>query len=486
MQQVFNPYLPEGVYIPDGEPHVFGGRLYIYGSHDLYRSGRYCAGDYVVWSAPLDDLSAFTACGTAYRRRRRGNRLGLHCLWAPDCTRGADGRYYLYFCYDFENRIRVAVSGQPGGPFEYLGVVRHSSGRPYGTAAGDKMCFDPGVFTDEDGSTYLYSGFSPDAGLQKMLHMRGIRNVDGLGGQAMRLQSDMLTLAGDPVPCIPGFENSAGTGFEGHEMYEASSMRKVGGRYYFIYSTFQSHELGYAIGDTPLGPFRFGGVLISNADLREGEDVSAARCYWGNNHGSIEKVGEHWYVFYHRQTNKNEQTRQGCAERIEISADGHIRRAEVTSCGLNGGPLAGEGRYPAYIACHLRSAAGACKCSNRLLERGRYRQHPCIGEYAPGRQCILGMRAGASAGFRYFACRGQTDISVTVRGGGGKLLVSTAPQGEACGEIALEPCKNWRTFAAPVSLPQGTAALYFTYEGGGLLDFSEFTLRPHGGAKERT
>ena len=56
-KQIFNPYLPAGEYIPDGEPHIFGDRLYVFGSHDKFNSSRYCPGDYVAWSAPIDDIS---------------------------------------------------------------------------------------------------------------------------------------------------------------------------------------------------------------------------------------------------------------------------------------------------------------------------------------------------------------------------------------------------------------------------------------------
>ena len=58
MRQIYNPYLPLGVYIPDGEPHLFDGRVYIYGSHDATGAKVYCPGDYNVWSAPADDLTA--------------------------------------------------------------------------------------------------------------------------------------------------------------------------------------------------------------------------------------------------------------------------------------------------------------------------------------------------------------------------------------------------------------------------------------------
>lgn len=56
-QPVFNPYLPSWEFVPDGEPHVFGNRLYVYGSHDEPGGTTFCPGDYVVWSAPVDDLS---------------------------------------------------------------------------------------------------------------------------------------------------------------------------------------------------------------------------------------------------------------------------------------------------------------------------------------------------------------------------------------------------------------------------------------------
>lgn len=56
MSQIYNPYLPLNEYVPDGEPHVFGDRLYIYGSHDQTQGTKYCQGHYVTWSAPLDNL----------------------------------------------------------------------------------------------------------------------------------------------------------------------------------------------------------------------------------------------------------------------------------------------------------------------------------------------------------------------------------------------------------------------------------------------
>lgn len=44
--QVFNPFLPEDVYIPDSEPHVFGDRIYLFGSHDQEDGDSFCLLDY--------------------------------------------------------------------------------------------------------------------------------------------------------------------------------------------------------------------------------------------------------------------------------------------------------------------------------------------------------------------------------------------------------------------------------------------------------
>ena len=75
--------------------------------------------------------------------------------------------------------------------------------------------------------------------------------------------------------------------------------------------------------------------------------------YGGNNHGSMVQIGEKWYIFYHRQTNGTSFSRQAMAQEIQILPDGSIPQVEMTSCGLNGGPLVGKGTYPAHIACNL-------------------------------------------------------------------------------------------------------------------------------------
>ena len=115
-QQVFNPYLPEWEYVPDGEPHVFGDRVYVYGSHDRFGAAMFCVDDYVCWSAPVDDLSDWRLEGTIFRKNQDPvNRLGLRLLFAPDVARGADGRFF---------QAEVTSCGLNGGSLAGKGVYQ--------------------------------------------------------------------------------------------------------------------------------------------------------------------------------------------------------------------------------------------------------------------------------------------------------------------------------------------------------------------------
>lgn len=92
-RQAVNPYLPSWEYIPDGEPHVFNGRVYVYGSHDRFNAPIFCVNDYVCWSAPVEDLSEWRYEGVIYRKKQDPqNPLGYHLLFAPDVCQGPDGR----------------------------------------------------------------------------------------------------------------------------------------------------------------------------------------------------------------------------------------------------------------------------------------------------------------------------------------------------------------------------------------------------------
>ena len=103
----------------------------------------------------------------------------------------------------------------------------------------------------------------------------------------MTLEDDMLTLRTEPRRLLPTVGHSRGTGFAGHELFEASSIRKIRGKYYLVYSSIACHELCYAVSDRPDRGFRYGGVVVSNCDLFPGEKPRYA---FGNNHGGLECI----------------------------------------------------------------------------------------------------------------------------------------------------------------------------------------------------
>ena len=476
MKQVFNPYLPLWEYVPDGEPHVFGERLYLYGSHDRFGGRKFCENDYVCWSAPVTDLKDWRYEGVIYKKTQDPRMAnGRHELWAPDVVRGKDGRYYLYYCPDDRIRsIGVAVCDTPAGRYEFYGLVQDAKGGVLGERPGDTIAFDPGVFIDDDGEIYLYSGNGPRT--KKAIGKEPKASV------VMTLCDDMKTLKTEPKKLLPMLGESKGTGFEGHEFFEASSIRKIGGRYYLVYSSFTNHELCYAVSERPDGGFRYGGVVHSNCDLFPGKEGKPLNCF-GNNHGGLECVNGKYYVFYHRQTNRSHCCRQGGAEEVVILPDGSIPQVETTSCGLNGSPLKAEGSFSAGIACNLYGKVTPTY-SHPLAMMNR---HPYITQDGPDfspedggeppRSYITNGKDGLVAGFKYFDLTGAESITVRVRGTAkGTLFVRTDPQGESLAEFGICPSKDWKAYTSTLKPCDGTHALYLCYAGKGRLDILDFSF----------
>lgn len=306
--QVFNPYLPSWEYVPDGEPHVFGNRIYVYGSHDRFGAPIFCVNDYVCWSAPIDDLSDWKYEGVIYKKKQDpGNKFGIRSLYAPDVTQGPDGRFYLYYAFDFMGEMGVAVCDTPAGKYEYYGHVHFKDGHVWGRKSGEPFPFDPGVLTDEDGSVYLYSGFATKV---PFVASRG-HNLTNEGGVVLELEPDMVTIKTGPDLLFP-IKGKPGA-FKDHAFFEASSIRKIDGKYCFVYSSEHNHELCYAMSDSPKGPFTYGGTLVDLGDLylEDNADENRASNYLGNTHGGMVEIHGQWYIFYHRQTNRSSYARQG-------------------------------------------------------------------------------------------------------------------------------------------------------------------------------
>ena len=463
MKLPVNPYLPSWEYIPDGEPYVFGDRVYVYGSHDQYNGCVFCLGDYVCWSAPVDDLGNWRYEGVIYPKTSDPfNPDGHMCLYAPDVTVGPDGRYYLYYVLDKVSNVSVAVCDTPAGKYEFLGYVHYPDGTLLGNAPGDEPQFDPGVLTEGD-KTYLYTGFC------------GFGDKSRHGAMCTVLDKDMMTILEKPVFVAPGAQYSEGTGFEGHAFFEAPSIRKIGDTYYFIYSSQVMHELCYATSKNPREGFKYQGVLVSNGDIGIGtyKPSELPVAYIANNHGSIVEIAGEWYIFYHRHTNGTWYSRQGCAEKLKLEADGTFKQVEITTQGLGAKPLPGKAEYPAYLACNLfiegeprRFGEGAPK----IVQDGK------DGDEVIG--YIANVQSNTVVGFKYLDCKDIKTLSVTTRGYlHGEFVLKTALDGEPLGSVPVPGSNIWTTTTGEVNLPDGVHAIYLCFKGHGGGQLKSFELK---------
>lgn len=490
-KQAFNPYLPLGTYIPDGEPHVFGDRIYIYGSHDAEGGDCFCPLDYECWSAPVDNLSDWHCEGIIYRAKQCKH----YCkerqdLYAPDVVRGNDGRYYLYYDlsgrgdHGFDGPISVAVCDTPAGKYEYYGDVQYPDGRPL-----DRFIpFDPAVLND-DGHIYLTYGWglgmNTHASLMKQLmppvmsrifnkpvsEIRAEEPQSILGANLVELCDDMLTVKSEPVRILPALNNSPrGSRLRDHSFYEAASLRKIGDLYYFIYSSHVNHELCYATSRFPDRGYTYQGVIISNGDIGlDGRKPKDRLCATGTNHGSIAYINGQHYIFYHRLTHNTAFSRQGCAEPINIKPDGTIQQVEMTSCGLNGGPLAASGTYPAAICCNLTNGH-----MPHLSNAKKNKYAPNINHEGDTR-FVKDIEQGTLLGYKYFFFQGTTQIRVTSRGSGGILNIMT-DRGKPLAHLNLRETKGWKTSDTVTFRANGKLPLYLYWQGKGKVDLLDFTL----------
>ncbi len=489
-KQIFNPILPLDVCIPDGEPHVFGDRVYIYGSHDKEGGETFCMLDYTVYSAPVDDLKSWRKEGVIYKATQDPDYNERPYMYAPDCVRGNDGKYYLYYAMSgpfgqggYFGPIQVAVCDTPAGEFKYLGFVK----TPDGTPAQDFVCFDPGLLND-NGRIFLYSGtqyqfeeeedfFENEESIKSEMTMfnrsreeilEKAKKGSVMGPIVMELEDDMMTLKGPAKHLIP--YNIKGTSFEEHPFFEASSMRKVGDKYYYIYSSQQNHELCYATSDYPDRDFTFGGTLVSNGDVGfNGRTLDDKMNMTGTTHGSIENINGEWYVFYHRLTHKSDYSRQACAEKITINPDGSINQVEITSCGLNGGPLVAEGEYPAPIACNITNGKMPHGC-NRIFTDS----FPNVNNDGDEKY-IDEICEGTLIGYKYFDFKDVTKVTVRARldvnnndpvDADAKLEVRLEEKGPAIAELPVGGVdKTWKDFSVEFDAVNGVHPLFFVYHG---------------------
>ncbi len=351
-----NPILDSHIFIPDVEAHAWGdGRMYLYGSFDHQGVQTYCSDVHHVYSS--EDLIHWTDHGVVFSLADSTWAKDCGALYAPDCAY-RDGWYYLYYCVP-DGRCGVAKSQSPTGPFTDVGQMEGIWG------------IDPAVFVDDDGQAYIYWG-------------------QLTWGKIAKLKENMVEIEPDSVVeslTIPE-----------HEFHEGSSVKKINGKYYFLFADTHRHRdpvsgegrptcLGYAVSDHPMHGFKYGGVIIDNY----GCDPAS----W-NNHGSMECFHGQWYVFYHRSTHGTVNSRHVCIEPIYFNEDGSISEVRQTSSGV-GKAIPVSTHIPANLACelsgHVRIAGDTASSENLVLSE---------------------IRNADTAQFRYLDFNGETGMQVSI------------------------------------------------------------------------
>ena len=314
-------YLVPDLFMADPSAHVFNGKLYIYPSHDV-ESGiaendngdHFDMRDYHVYS--LDNIDAEAVDHGVILAVTDIPWAGRQ-LWDSDVA-FKNGKYYLYYSLKDKNdvfHIGVAISEKPEGPF-----------LPQENPIKGSYSIDPCVFEDEDGAHYIYFGGLWGGQLQRYRNNKAIEcgqepadNEPALCPKVVRLTDDMLEFNAEPQDLLILDENGEPLTAGDHDrrFFEASWMHKFNGKYYFSYSTGNTHLLCYAIGDNPYGPFTYQGVILTPV------------VGWTTHHSICEFQGK-WYLFHHDSVPSGGKTwlRSMKVVELEYNDDGTIKTIE--------------------------------------------------------------------------------------------------------------------------------------------------------------
>ncbi|MFD2034739.1 hypothetical protein ACFSKL_08065 [Belliella marina] len=341
-----NPYLPLWEHVPDGEPRVFEDpdnpgkyRAYIIGSHDV-RFTSYCGPDIRMWSAPVEDLTSWRDEGAIFTYEIDGQ---WDVMYAPDLVevKRKDGtkEYYLYPHSRGPGReAMVAKGSRPDGPFTPINMTEDGKR----TIPGSILGFDPAVYieniddpNDPDYEigfrAYGFWGFQRSMAAEldqnTMYSIRPGTEVIPYFLPASNRYGSLRDPEGTQYPNIYE-EEDLGT----FNFFEASSIRKVGNKYITVFSGYSGPDYGvsstnstlrYAVGDSPLGPWKSGGVLVDSRGPVLNEDGTGIMLTNGghNTHGSIEEINGQWYVFYHKPPRGFGFARQPVVAPISIEVD---------------------------------------------------------------------------------------------------------------------------------------------------------------------
>lgn len=309
---------------------VYGDRVYVYMTNDMLEydeAGNIKENSYSkinnLGCISSDDLVNWTDHGIIQIGGEGGGSAWTTNSWAPAATHkkinGKD-QFFLYYANNASS-IGVLRSDNPVGPFvDPLGkpmITKETE-----NCADVKWLFDPAVFTDDDGRSYLYFGGGVPDGQEEMPNT----------ARVAELGEDMISLAGTPVM------------IEAPWHFEDSGINKIGDTYCYTYcSNWDKRDnakgpyvpdiadIIYMTSDSPFGPWQYRGPILKNP----GRFFDT----WGNNHHCMVEFKGKWYMFYHTQLLQDDMGIKGgyrCThvDEVIIREDGSIENINASKSGV--------------------------------------------------------------------------------------------------------------------------------------------------------
>ena len=484
-----NPYLPLWEHVPDGEPRVFEDpdnpgkfRAYIIGSHDTKYTD-YCGCDIRMWSAPVEDLTKLKDEGPIFTWYVDGQ---WDTMFAPDLVEVKDkatGKktYYLSPPSRGWQRVPMVCKGdRPNGPFTPINLTDDGSK----CLPGSLIDFDPSVFIenitdkkdkdyDKGFRAYVFYGFQHSTACeldQNTMYSKreGTELIDPFIPASNR-DGKLLDKEGSEYKALYNGQDPLDFNF-----FEASSIRQVGNKYVMVFSGYSGKEYGlgstnsalrYAFGDSPLGPWRSGGVLVDSRGVVPNEDgTQLTTTNAGHNtHGSLQEINGQWYVFYHRPPRSFGYARQAMVAPVKITwdkkpvakggvvkitgYDPYVKNNEWTAAATDGNTYTGaevtsEGfqifglppyaYYSAGIACYMAGGTN----SNEWMQDNH--------DVWNNSMDLAGITNGGIIGFKYFGfgglaqdTKGLKAFEGTSAGDGTTLNLNLTPGGHGAFKIRV-------------------------------------------------
>ena len=505
-----NPYLPLWEHLPDGEPRVFEDpdnpgkyRAYIIGSHDVTYTA-YCGNDVRMWSAPVEDLSQWRDEGPIFSHYVDGR---WDTMYAPDLVEIKDkatGKktYWLYpHSRGWRRTPMVCKGDRPDGPFTPVNLT--PDGRQ--CVEGSLIDFDPSVFieniTDKKDPdyakgyrAYVFYGFQHSTAVeldQNTMYSKrqGTDPIDPFI-PASSADGRLLDRAGSEYKALYKGQNPLDFNF-----FEASSIRQVGNKYVMVFSGYSGKEYGlgntnsalrYAFGDSPLGPWRSGGVLVDSRGVVVNEDGSKliTTNAGHNTHGSLQEINGQWYVFYHRPPRGFGNARQAMVAPVKIEWD----KKPVAQGGVV--KITGYDPYAKNNEWTAKASDGNTYTGAEVTSEGfQIFGLPPYAYYSAGLACFMygpnsgqwmqdnhdvwnnsmdlaGIQNGGIIGFKYFGfgglaqdTKGVKAFAGTKKGDNTTINLSLTPSGKGAFKIHVKLDDPWKgqeigVIDVPASAPQ--------------------------------